>query len=62
MKDWIFPSVAFLIFLYGMFFVGLYIYQYTNSDNVNTFSGTSTQSTKDSDINTYIKGIAESFK
>ncbi|MDE6885930.1 MAG: hypothetical protein K2P17_02670 [Helicobacteraceae bacterium] len=60
MKDWIFPTCAFLVFAYGMFFLNLYIYRYTNSDT-NIFSEP-TQVIQYDDIGNFLKEISESFK
>lgn len=61
MRDWVFPSIAFLIFLYGMFFIGLYIYDYTNS-NVSIFSDSDEAPANQNNIDNFLKEISKSFK
>lgn len=61
MRDWVFPSIAFLIFLYGMFFIGLYIYDYTNS-NVGIFSDSNDAPANQNNIDNFLKEISKSFK
>ncbi|RDU65080.1 hypothetical protein [Helicobacter sp. MIT 14-3879] len=59
MKDWLFPSFAFIIFLYGMSFV---IYVYSNySPNIGIFSH-STKDVKYNDISSFLRDVSESFK
>lgn len=61
MKDWIFPSISFFVFIYGVVFVGLYIYDYKNSD-VSVFSDTQVLPTSKRDIDNFLKEISDSFK
>lgn len=61
MKDWTLPSLAFLVFLYGVFFVIWYIYDYKNS-NVSVFSNVKTTNPNESNIDNFLKEISNSFK
>ncbi|RAX54371.1 hypothetical protein CCY99_03170 [Helicobacter sp. 16-1353] len=62
MKDWIFPSMAFLVFLYGIFFAGLYIYNYKNS-SVSIFAGSKDTPVNQSiGIDDFLQEISKSFK
>lgn len=60
MKDWLFPSFAFLVFLYGMFFLVLHVHNYSKS-NANIFSD-APKEIKYDDINEFLKEISKSFK
>ncbi len=61
MKDWIFPSMAFLVFIYGVVFVGFYIFDYKNSD-VSVFSNTQISPMNKRNIDNFLKEISDSFK
>ncbi len=61
MKDWIFPSIAFLAFTYCALFVGLYIYDYKNSD-VSVFSNTQVSPVNKRDIDNFLQEISNYFK
>lgn len=62
MRDWIFPSITFLIFMYGIFFIGLYIHNYKNSNDLNIFSNSKNNSPAKTNINDFLKEISKSFK
>lgn len=59
MREWVFPTFAFLIFVYLMVFTGIYIHKYSNSNipiyNANKPSG-------GEDINVFLEEISKSFK
>lgn len=59
MRDWIFPSLAFLVFLYGAFFINFYIYKFTNSDA--SLTSNYQDSTK-GDVSGFLKDISDSLK
>lgn len=61
MKDWIFPSIAFLIFLYGAFFLGLYVDDYKRS-NVLTFTNETSGPSDQTQVDKYLKEISKSFR
>ena len=61
MKDWIFPSVAFLIFLYGLFFLGIYVDDYKNSKAI-VFTDETSTPTSQKEVDKYLKEISKSFK
>lgn len=61
MKDWIFPSMAFLVFIYGVVFMGFYIFDYKNSD-VSVFSNTQISPMNKRNIDNFLKEISDSFK
>lgn len=61
MKDWVFPSLAFLVFLYGVFFVFFYIYDYKNS-NVSIFADVKSSQSNERSIDNFLKEISNSFK
>lgn len=60
-KDWIFPSLAFLMFMYGAVFVVLYIYNYKTS-NISAFADTNTSHSNERGIDSFLKDISNSFK
>lgn len=61
MKDWAFPSLAFLVFMYGTFFVILYIYDYKNS-SVSVFADVNTSQPNERDIDNFLREISNSLK
>lgn len=58
MKDWIFPSVAFVIFLYGMAFIVAHLHNYTSAD-VSLFDGAN--EIRYDDMGRFLKDISEAF-
>lgn len=60
MKDWVFPSVTFLIFLYGLCFIMYQVHDYQNA-NISSFQD-SKQDMKTDDINSYLREISKSFR
>lgn len=60
MNDWIFPSVAFVIFLYGMTFLVAHLHNYTKSD-MSLFDSNGRELKYD-DMGRFLKDISESFK
>lgn len=59
MKDWIFPSVAFVIFLYGMTFLMAHLHNYTNAD-MSIFGGSGGQFEYDN-MGRFLKDISNAF-
>ncbi|MGX2982901.1 hypothetical protein [Helicobacter sp. 23-1045] len=59
MKDWIFPSVAFVVFLYGMTFLIAHLHNYTNAD-MSLFDGARNASYDD--VGQFLKDISKAFK
>lgn len=60
MKDWIFPSTAFIIFLYGMVFLIAHLHNYTSAD-MSLFDSSNKEYRYD-EMGQFLKDISESFK
>lgn len=60
MKDWIFPSTAFIIFLYGMVFIIAHLHNYTSAD-MSLFDATNNKIRYD-DVSNFLKDISKAFK
>lgn len=60
MKDWIFPSVAFIIFLYGMVFLIAHLHNYTSAD-MSLFDSAIKEYRYD-EVGRFLRDISESFK
>lgn len=60
MNDWVFPSVAFVIFLYGMTFLIAHLHNYAKSD-MSLFNNNGKELKYD-DMSRFLKDISESFK
>ena len=60
MKYGIFPSVAFIIFLYGMVFIIAHLHNYTSAD-MSLFDGSTTEYRYD-EIGNFLKDISKSFR
>lgn len=59
MKDWIIPSVAFVIFLYGMAFIVAHLHNYTSAD-MSIFSNEGRGLQYD-DMGRFLKDISNAF-
>ncbi len=60
MKDWIFPSTAFIIFLYGMVFLIAHLHNYISAD-MSLFDG-ATKEYRYDEMGRFLKDISKSFK
>lgn len=60
MKDWIFPSTAFIIFLYGMVFLIAHLHNYTSAD-MSLFDSSTTEYRYD-EVSNFLKDISKAFK
>ncbi len=60
MKDWIFPSTAFIIFLYGMVFLIAHLHNYTGAD-MSLFDG-ATKEYRYDEVGHFLQEISKSFR
>lgn len=60
MKDWIFPSTAFIIFLYGMVFIIAHLHNYTSADM--SLFDSSTKEYRYDKVSNFLKDISKAFK
>lgn len=59
MKDWIFPSGAFIVFLYAMVFLIAHLHNYTSAD-MSLFDGANVEY-RYGEIGEFLKDISKSF-
>lgn len=58
MRDWIIPSITFMIFLYFIFFLGVYVH---TNNNESTFSENNHLIEPDA-IDSFLRKISKSFR
>lgn len=59
MKDWIFPSGAFIVFLYAMVFLIAHLHNYTSAD-ISLFDA-STKEVKYDDVEQFLRDLSSAF-
>lgn len=59
MKDWIFPSGAFIVFLYAMVFLIAHLHNYTSAD-ISLFDSSSKEIRYD-DVGRFLQDLSSAF-